>query len=70
MKNFPLLSWLRNVSLKKKLYFVVGIMAALIGIELFALNFTIHTLSSTRALVGAEGLWSKAEKDAVFSLQK
>ena len=45
-------------------------MAALIGIELFALNFTIHTLSATRALVGAEGLWSKAQKDATSSLQK
>jgi PAS domain S-box-containing protein len=45
-------------------------MAALIGVELFALNFTIHTLSATRALVGAEGLWSKAQKDATSSLQK
>lgn len=45
-------------------------MAVLIGLELFALNFTIHTLSATRALVGGEGLWSKGEKDAIFSLQK
>jgi PAS domain S-box-containing protein len=45
-------------------------MAGLIGVELFALNFTIHTLSATRGLVGGEGLWSKAEKDAIFSLQK
>jgi PAS domain S-box-containing protein len=45
-------------------------MATLIGVELFALSFTIHTLSSARALVGAEGLWSKAEKDATFSLVK
>jgi len=45
-------------------------MALLIATELFALSFMIHTLSSTRALVGAEGLWSKAEKDAVYSLTK
>ena len=45
-------------------------MALLIAIELFMLSFMIHTLSSTRALVGAEGLWSKAEKDAVYSLTK
>ncbi len=70
MKEMPLLSWVKNVSLTKKLYFVVGIMAALIGVELFALSFTIHTLSATRALVGGEGLWSKAEKDAIFSLQE
>jgi len=30
----------------------------------------IHTLSSVRAYVGAEGLWSKAQKDAAYSLQK
>ncbi len=70
MPTFPLITWFRNVSLTKKLYFVVGIMAALIGVELFALNFTIHTLSATRALVGGEGLWSKAEKEAAFGLQK
>ena len=45
-------------------------MALLIAIELFTLSFMIHTLSSTRALVEAEGLWSKAEKDAVYSLTK
>jgi two-component system, sensor histidine kinase len=70
MKKIRLIRWFKNVSLAKKLYFVMGIMAALIGVELFALNFTIHTLSATRALVGGEGLWSKAEKDATSSLQK
>jgi PAS domain S-box-containing protein len=70
MKSFRLLRWLKNVSITRKLYFVVGIMALLIVIELFVLSFMIHTLSSTRALVGAEGLWSKAEKDAVYSLTK
>src|ERR1700722_9041060 len=45
-------------------------MALLIAVELFTLSFMIHTLSSTRALVEAEGLWSKAQKDAVYSLTK
>jgi PAS domain S-box-containing protein len=70
MKGFLFFKWLNNVSLTKKLYFVVGIMALLIAVELFTLSFMIHTLSSTRALVGAEGLWSKAQKDAVYSLTK
>ncbi len=70
MRNFLFFKWLNNVSLTKKLYFVVGIMALLIAVELFTLSFMIHTLSSTRALVGAEGLWSKAQKDAVYSLTK
>ena len=70
MKGLIFFNWLKNVSLTRKLYFVVGIMAVLIAIELFMLSFMIHTLSSTRALVGAEGLWSKAEKDAVYNLLK
>ncbi len=60
----------RDTSLAKKLYFVVGIMALLILVELFTLWFAISTLSSVRAFVGGEGLWSKGQKDAVYSLQK
>src|ERR1044071_9484105 len=62
--------WLKNVSIARKLYFTVGLMALLIAIELFTLQFAIRTLSSVRTLVGAEGLWSKAQKDAAYSLQK
>lgn len=65
-----LLKWFKNISIKRKLYFVVGIMALLIVIELFTLWFAIKTLSSVRAYVGGEGLWSKAQKDAVYYLQK
>ncbi len=70
MKKMSIIRWLRNVSIAKKLYFTVGIMAMLIAIELMTLLFAINTLSSVRALVGAEGLWSKAQKNAVLSLQK
>ena len=45
-------------------------MALLIAMELFTLQFAIRTLSSVRTLVGAEGLWSKAQKDAAYRLQK
>ncbi len=61
---------LRDISISKKLYFIVGTMAVLIIIELLTLWFAIHTLSSVRAFVNAEGLWSKAQKDAVYQLQK
>lgn len=68
MKAF--LQRLRNISIKKKLYFIVGTMAVLIAIELFVLWFAINTLSAVRACVGAEGLWSKAQKDGVYYLGK
>jgi PAS domain S-box-containing protein len=60
----------RDISITKKLYFVIGIMAFLIAAELIMLFFTIRTLSATRAYVGAEGLLSKAQRDAVSSLKK
>jgi hypothetical protein len=70
MKRFLLFRWFNDVSIAKKLYFTVGTMALLIGIELFALFFSLNTLSSVRAYVAGEGLWSKAQKDAVFHLYK
>ena len=45
-------------------------MAALITCELLTLQFAMGTLSGARAFVGGESLWSKAQKDAVFSLQR
>jgi signal transduction histidine kinase len=62
--------WFKNVSIKRKLYFVVGIMTLLIIVELFTLWFSVKILSSVRAYVGGEGLWSKAQKDAAYYLQK
>ncbi len=70
MKNFFHIQWFRNISIAKKLYFVVSIMAVLIVLELGTLFFAIHTLSSVRALVGGEGLWSKSQKDAIYNLRK
>jgi PAS domain S-box-containing protein len=68
MKGVSIFKWFRNVSIARKLYFTVGIMATLIAIELGVLVFSINTLSSVRAYVNGEGLWSKAQKDAMYHL--
>lgn len=68
MAKKSLRKWFRNLSIKTKLYFTVGIMATLIILELMALAFSIHTLSSVRAYVNGEALWSKGQKDAVYQL--
>src|SRR4051794_29857443 len=68
MKVNKLFQRLKVTSIARTLYFVIGIMATLICVELFALYFSLSTLSSVRAYVGGEGLWSKAQKDAVFHL--
>jgi signal transduction histidine kinase len=70
MKKPLLFKKLSDIPITRKLYFTVGIMAFLVIVELITLWFAIHTLSSVRAFVGAEGLWSKAQKDAVYHLNK
>ncbi len=59
---------LGNITISLKLYFTVGIMALLVTAELCTLWFAVGTLSSVRSFVNGEGLWSKAQKDAVYSL--
>ncbi|WP_299515743.1 response regulator [Mucilaginibacter sp.] len=44
-------------------------MAVLVVIELSTLWFAVNTLSSVRSYVEGEGLWSKAQKDAVYHLR-
>lgn len=63
-------NWWKDLSVSTKLYAVVGLMAVLIAAELVTLLFAMNTLSSVRAFVEGEGLWSKAQKDAVQSLQQ
>lgn len=63
-------NWWQTLPVSKKLYGLVGIMALLIAAELITLYFAMTTLSAVRAYVGGEGLWSKAQKTAVFHLQK
>src|SRR5215472_16419620 len=64
-----LVRWFNNVSIAQKLYFVLGTMGMLILVELTTLYYTVTTLSAVRAIVGGEGLWSKAQKDAIFYLE-
>ena len=45
-------------------------MALLIATELLTLLFAMNTLSAVRSLVHGEGMWSKAQKDAIQNLQQ
>ncbi|MDB4925951.1 MAG: luxQ 1 [Mucilaginibacter sp.] len=60
---------LKDTSISRKLYFTIGTMAVLVVIELSTLWFAVNTLSSVRSYVEGEGLWSKAQKDAVYHLR-
>jgi diguanylate cyclase (GGDEF)-like protein len=49
---------------------IVWIFAALVICLMILADISFGLLSSMRAYVGAESLWSKSQKDAVFHLQK
>lgn len=59
-----------DMYITKKLFLIMTIMAVLITTELVALNVTMRIVSAVRAYVGAEGLWSKAQKDGAYYLMK
>lgn len=58
----------KNTSFNKRFYFLVGAMVILIAVELSALFITKQTLTSTRVLIGAEGIWAKSERDAFYRI--
>lgn len=60
----------RDISITKKLFIIMAIMAILITTELVALSYAIKVFSAVRAYVGGEGLWSKAQKNAAYFLVK
>jgi diguanylate cyclase (GGDEF)-like protein len=51
-------------------YSIIWMFAAIVLSLLVLANFSFGVLSSVRAYVGGESRWSKAQKDAVFHLQK
>lgn len=59
----------KSATISNKILSVFIVMTLLISLELFVLSFAMNTLSAVRALVEGEALWSKAQKDAVHSLQ-
>ncbi len=49
---------------------IIAVFAVIVLCLLTLANVSFELLSSVRAYVGGESLWSKAQKDAVFHLQK
>lgn len=60
----------KKIPLNRRLYVVVGIMATLIACELVILTLSMSKVSSVRAFVGGEALWSKAQKNALLELKR
>ena len=63
-------SFWNNLPIQKKLFIVFGGMALLVLIELLTLRLAMQNLSAVRAFVAGEGQWAKAQKEAIFRLQR
>ena len=62
--------WLRDLSVRRKLSLLVGILVVDLTAVILLGILGMSLLSQVRAYVGGEGLWAKAQKDAVYSLVK
>lgn len=53
-----------------RLLFVAGVFVLIVVCLFFLTNARMEVLSAVRSYVGGEGLWSKAQKDAVYHLTR
>ncbi len=56
-------------SLVKNVYLIIGLFITLIFILVLIIQVQMNVLIPIRAYIGAEGLWAKAQKDAIRSLE-
>lgn len=59
-----------RLSLAKKLYLIFGGMGLIIVLELLTLKYALSNLGAVRAFVYGESVWSKAQKDSAYYLQR
>lgn len=60
---------LNRFSIRRRLYILVSLLAALVLIELVALYYSLELISAVRASIQREGVGSKSQKDGVLDLQ-
>ena len=59
-----------NLRASRSLTIIIWLFVAIVLLMLFMATASMHLMSSVRAYVAGEGLWSKGQKDAVFFLQR
>ncbi|MFA6434422.1 MAG: PAS domain S-box protein [Elusimicrobiales bacterium] len=58
-----------HITVVKKVYLIVGVFVGLILTLMMVFRFQMDTSAAIRSYVGGEGLWAKAQKDAVSALE-
>ncbi len=62
--------WLQKLSVLRKFYVIISLIILILLFGLASFTFSLRTMSGIRAYVGGEGLWSKAQKEALNSLSQ
>src|SRR3569623_2265504 len=65
---FSLTDYVRRLTVLQKFYLLIGVMLVILVLQVWSFSFVMSTMSSIRAFVGGEGLWSRAQKEAMVSL--
>ncbi|MGH7804202.1 MAG: HAMP domain-containing protein, partial [Candidatus Binatia bacterium] len=60
----------RNATITARLAAIVVVFVAAIGAQMPIFAFSLDIAAGVRAFVGAEGMWSKGQKDAVYYLSR
>jgi diguanylate cyclase (GGDEF)-like protein len=58
-----------RISTVSQVYLIIAMFVAFIFILMLLIQFQMNVLMAVRAYVGAEGMWAKAQKDAVRSIE-
>jgi len=69
-KRFFLSGWLLDLSISKKLYLVIGILLTIIVFMVFLSAFGMNILANLTSFVEAEGMITKTQKEAIYSLSR
>ena len=70
MKQIRFSGWYNNLSLAKKLYFAMSVVAVFITIGLVVLIISLDSLTGIRGYVNGQNLWVKEQKDGVYNLSR
>jgi signal transduction histidine kinase len=67
-REISIMKWLRDLSLRNKFSIIISLILLILLFGLVNFWFGMKVMSSIRSYVGGEGLWSKAQKEAVNNL--
>ena len=69
-RGIPVNSPVQPIPRGRRLVLIVWLFVGIVVCLLIAAVYSVELLSAGRAFVGAEGQWSRAQKDAAFQLQR